>query len=549
MLISLTVSNFALAKSLEIEFGPGLTVITGESGAGKTVLLQALSLILGSRIRREQISVGVDECEVTAEFDIAQVSSVQTFLNNHELRDELAPNRCVIRRTANTSGRSRAWLNGTPCTLAILQNLCRPLFGIHGQFEQHELLEPNTQLTWYDDFGSDPELLQKVADQYQHWRNLEKAYEQEQATVGLTLQHKELLEYQVAELRELDLGATDVHDLNLEFKRSSRSHELKQIVNDSIEHLDNVIRPTLLKLTQSLESTEDEHTALVETIELLKLVNVHLDEIGNQLGIYNDSLEIDPQRLSSIDHRLTQIHDVARKHRVTVNGLFEHVRKLTVKLDQLEDSEARFVQMQTKIQAAEQEFRTSAKLLSQQRKSAKDEFCLTVMKMLAEVKLPDVRFDVAVEPTINSRGLDKVEYLVSTNKDYNPMPLGRIASGGEVSRIALAILIVVAKRSRLPSLILDEADVGVGGTTAAVVGRMLRTVAKHNQVVCVTHAPQVAATGDSHLLVTKEPDSGIKVIPIEKEQRIEEIARMVGGQQVNEQSRQYASSLLAEVTQ
>ena len=545
MLVHLSVRNFALVRSLDLEFTPGLTAITGESGAGKSILLQALSLVLGARARKEQMRPGEQQCEVTAEFDLRQSPASRAFLEDQELVDPENFQNCLVRRIASQDGRSRAWINGTQVNLDFLRTLCRPLIGIHGQFEERELLDPKVQLAWFDDFGTDAKLLAEVNDAYQTWQHAKSELRRTTDSLGSSLAQHDLLRYQVDELDELDLQEHEFEQLNQQRKRSLKSQEIQTGVHESLELLDNQIRDQLASVARTTDSIDDEHPLLSEVIALLEAANIQIDESVRSLQKYSESVVTDENEQASIEQRLDLIHDTARKHHVQAAELFEHARKLRNDLETVNKSKKLIVQLEQNIVESEKNFRALAQRLRKQRKKLKPKFSQAIENALSRVAITDAKFDVDFSTDVDATGIDSVEYCVSTNANYDPMPMGRIASGGELSRIALALLVVIAKRSQLPCLILDEADVGFGGVTADVVGRMLRSLAGKNQVICVTHAPQVAALADSHIHVYKSEGDDINVRALKDDIRVEEIARMVGGRSVDNESRRYARTLLA----
>lgn len=546
MLATLTVRNFTLVRSLNIDFSPGLTVITGESGAGKSILLDALALVLGARVRQDQIAAGSDDCEVIAEFDLAQSPATRKKLEQQGLADSLDPSLCIVRRTATPGGRSRAWLNSTPTTLDSIRDLCASLIGVHGQFEQHELLNREAQLEWFDDFAIKQKQLLEVQRLYEAWQDSTTALRTSSDELGLELSQKELLEYQYAELESLDLEENEFSTLMREFKRHSQAREILAVLADAEQSLNNSVQPLVARISREIQGLDDQESSLNEARELISSTEIQLEEISNSLSRYRDSVDIDESQLETLDQRINLIHDVARKHKVSPSALFEHVTAVRTRLERLKQSESELTRLHQELEAREKQFFKYSEDLSQSRQEHAEAFCSEVLKTLGAIALPDVSFDVSFARAQNSRGIDSLEYLVSTNKGYDVMPLNRVASGGELSRIALAILLVVARKSKLPTLILDEADIGVGGTTADVLGRMLRTLAQNNQVICVTHAPQVAALGDAHLFVTKCNTRGINVESLTGEQRVTEIARMVGGRTVDDRSRSYARALLED---
>ena len=546
MLATLTVRNFTLVRSLDIDFSPGLTVITGESGAGKSILLDALALVLGARVRQEQIAAGSNGCEVIAEFDLTQSPATRQKLEQQGISGSLDPSLCIVRRTATAGGRSRAWLNNTPTTLDSIRDLCASLIGVHGQFEQHELLNREAQLEWFDDFAIKQKQLSEVQQLYQAWQDSKTALRTSSEELGLDLSHKELLEYQYAELVQLELKENEFPTLMRDFKRLSEARQILAVLAEAEQNLNDTVQPLVIRIAREIQGLDDQEQSLNEARALLSSTEIQLDEIRDTLSRYRDSVEIDESQLEILDQRINLIHDVARKHKVSPSDLFELISTISSRLERLKQSESELTRLQEELKEREKKFFEYAEALSRSRQKQADAFCAEVLKTLAAIALPDVSFDVNFARTQNFRGVDSLEYLVSTNKGYDVMPLSRVASGGELSRIALAILLVVARKSKLPTLILDEADIGVGGTTADVIGRMLRSLAQNNQVICVTHAPQVAALGDAHLFVTKCNTQGINVESLTGEQRVAEIARMVGGRSVDDRSRTYARALLQD---
>ncbi|MCY4143022.1 MAG: DNA repair protein RecN [Gammaproteobacteria bacterium] len=545
MLVNLSVRNFALVKNLDISLDPGLTVITGESGAGKTILLQALSLVLGSRARKEQTRPGEQQCEVLAEFDITTAPVALSYLEKNELADSSEPTRCLIRRVARIDGRSRAWINGVQVTNDILRTLSEPLVALHGQFEQTRMVDKGVQLEWFDDFGVDDELRLQVESRFARWRESLSELEKTRARLGVELSEISLIRYQVEELEELKLEEQEFERLNRHFKRASQAHEVRHAIGQSMEILDARIRSDLTSISKLVARIDDEHESLAEAKKLLESAHIQAEECSSYLSTYAESLALDERELEQIEIRLNSIYEMARKHKVAPAQLFEHVDHMQGQLNSLEASQGRLKQLEQTVESCRQEFFVAAENLRAQRKAQAPLFCEQVISTLAQAALADAQFELSFDDAVNAHGIDSIEYLVSTNASYPPMSMGRIASGGELSRIALAILVVVAQRSNLPCLVLDEADIGIGGVTADMVGRMLRSLAADNQVLCVTHAPQVAALGKSHLHVFKTNDQEIRVTRLKDSERIDEIARMVASRAVDDESRSYARTLLA----
>ena len=546
MLVNLSVRNFALVKNLDISLESGLTVITGESGAGKSILLQALSLVLGSRARREQTRPGEQQCEVIAEFDLQASPFALAYLKENDLTDSDEPERCLIRRVARIDGRSRAWVNGIQVTIDTLKNLSEPLVALHGQFEQTQLLDTTVQLAWFDDYGIDDQLRTDVRNRYLEWRKCISNLESTRSSLGAELSQLELLRYQVDELKELEIQDQEFERLTRLHKRASQSQEIQLALQDALEILDSRIQSDLNAISRAISRIDDDgEESLGEAMQLLESARIQAEECSSYLSKYADSLVLDEQELQDAENRLNTIYDVARKHKVTPSELFGLAGDLIAHLQELEASQGRIKQLEQFVEDHRAGFLDVAKQLRHQRKEQALAFCTEVVSTLEQAALPDTQFDLSFSDALNANGIDSIEYRVSTNSNYPPMPMGSIASGGELSRIALAILVVVAERSNLPCLVLDEADVGIGGITADMVGRMLRSLARKNQVLCVTHAPQVAALGKSHMHVYKTEDQEIRVSVLNGDDRVDEIARMVGSKAVDEESRSYARTLLA----
>ncbi|MCY3885041.1 MAG: DNA repair protein RecN [Gammaproteobacteria bacterium] len=545
MLVNLSVRNFALVRELDLSFDTGLTVITGESGAGKSILLEALSLVLGSRARREQTRPGEQQCEVTAEFNIESSAHAASFLAENDLSDPTESSRCLVRRTARVDGRSRAWINGTQVNIDTLRTLCTPLVALHGQFEQTQLVDPGTQLDWFDDFSVDPKLREQVRARYFAWRNALSAFELASSKAGAQFNQLDLLQYQVEELEDLDLKEGEFESLRQTHKRITQSQEIRQLLRESKELLSSGVQSDLSVLTKTLSRIDDSDKSLEQAKQLLESTKIHAEECEMYLNQYSNNLDIDEHDLEKIESRLNSVYDVSRKHRVSPDQLYERAKEVHDQLDELNSAQEQLNVLRDLSEDRRTEYLAKAKMLSEQRVDRVPQFCNEVVQVLEHLALKNVRLEVSFGTAENSSGIDSLEYFVSTNPSYDPMPLGRIASGGEISRIALAILVVVAQRSNLPCLVLDEADVGIGGVTADMVGRMLRTLAQNNQVLCVTHAPQVAALGGTHMHVYKTDSEEIQVVALNDVDRVDEIARMVASRAVDEESRKYARTLIA----
>ena len=544
MLKQLTVRNFALVTALDIEFAPGLTVITGESGAGKSILLSALALVLGERAATANIRPGAASCEVAADFEMNPNGAAWRYLEARELMDAHEPNRCLVRRVV-AGGRSRAFVNGAPVNLGALQALCEPLVDIYGQHEHRSLLERSVQLSLLDDYAAAGAQAAAVRDAHRLWQTRHSELETALGRAQGNSERLDLLRYQADELKALAVQEGEFEALTAQRKRLAAASDIRATVASHAAALDDDLIPRLARGASDLEAIDDSHPALAAAQRQLQAARVEAEEALTELRDYYDAVPEDAAALAEVDERLDLIHDVARKHRVAPASLARHAGEVAAELDALDAGTERLDELQAACRAAETAYDEAAAKLSKARHRAAPAFAKEVGAALEELKLPDATLEVEFTPTRNERGLEAAGYLVRTNPQYPPAALRDIASGGELARIGLAIEAVAAQRSALPCLVLDEADVGVGGATADRLGRMLRRLAEHAQVVCVTHAPQVAALGDTHLRVMKSSGSEVVIDRLNAAERVEELARMLAGRRVTEETRDYARTLLA----
>lgn len=546
MLSNLTVRNFALVAELSISFHAGLTVITGESGAGKSILLDALSLVLGSRASRSQIRPGTSQCEVVAEFDISELDQSKRYLCDHQLLDETDPSRLVVRRIAGIDGRSRAWINSVSVNLGALRQLCAPLVEIHGQFAQQQLLSSSVQLEWLDDFIGDTDLIEKVQRHHESWQQTREAHQSAQESAQQAADRRELLTYQVAELDSLNLQPDEFEQTTRLFKSLSNLEQNKMQVAELYQNLEEQINPLVRRLKSSLTQIRDDNLDLQSTKDYLETVEINLEEAESSLQAYAEYLQNQNTSIDEVSARLDQIHDVARKHKIHPRDLQAHHDALRAELARLVVGKKEVEVLEVQLATQREEFLVAATELSDARRAHIPAFCASVIEVLNTLGMSDVDFQIEIHEEEHARGLERIEFLVSPNSKYAVTSLKETASGGEISRISLAILVIISQASKLPCLILDEADIGIGGTTADTLGRMLRRLGMKTQVVCVTHAPQVAALGQEHLQVYKSLNQDIEISRLDQSTRVEEIARMVGGREVNRKSREYAQTLLSE---
>jgi DNA repair protein RecN (Recombination protein N) len=544
VLKALTVRDFALVPALDIVFAEGLTVITGESGAGKSILLGALGLVLGDRAASDAVRPGAERADITAEFDLAAHADALQQLEAQALTDPDQPGRCLVRRVVGTDGRSRAFVNGTPATLQTVRSLCEGLVDIHGQHENARLTRRDVQLELLDDFGVDAGLRRTCRDAFRAW----KRAEQDAAELGRTLDARkdraELLAYQLEELDQLGLSPGEYATVESTHKRLAQAQTLRETAVRCIDALTEDL--VFGRAVRMLDGLDDDHPRLAAARDTLRSAEQLIADAVHDLRSYDDSLELDPEQLEALDQRLATIHDLARKHRVTPAALTDHVATLRAELDLLSTDRTALEALLDAAARHRKVYQKQAALLSKARRAAAGEFAEAVSQCMNTLGIRGGALTPVFSDTQSETGLETVEFHVTTNPKYPAAPLTRIASGGERARISLAIQVVAAAKSALPCLVLDEADVGVGGTTADVVGRLLRALAEHTQVICVTHAPQVAALGHHHLQVRKDEQQDTRIEELGPERRVDELARMLAGADVTEKSRDYARTLLQE---
>jgi len=544
MLKQLTVQDLALVERLEVTFAPGLTVITGESGAGKSILLAALSLVLGERASSDLLRPGASRLDVSAEFDVSLTPGLRDRLTALELEDLDHPGTCLLRRTMSADGRSKAFVNGVPVTLQVLRELGESLVDIHGQHENVRLARRDVQLTLLDDFATATREREQLTEIWKSWQHLRRTAEQLRTSAEQQADRIELLTYQLQELDGLGLEDTDIGALFDEHRRLAQVDRLLETVAGAENALAELDTPG--RVLSALESLADAQPDLDAARAALRDAEALLNDAGRSLRRYASLLEPDPERFNTLNEQIEVLHGLARKHKVSVQDLPARIRGLSEELAGINADTDALEAAEAKVRILATAFAGSAAALSDKRKAAATQFAMEVTRVLAELGLAKtkMRFDFA--EALGETGVDQVDMLVTTNPKYPPGPLGKIASGGELARINLAIAVTAAERSALPCLVLDEADVGVGGNLADTVGRLLRRLGAHTQVLCVTHAPQVAALGNHHLCVIKTAAEDTTIRVLDRDDRREEIARMLAGAEVSEKTRQYADALLTE---
>lgn len=551
MLCQLSINNFAIVRFLELDFRPGMTSITGETGAGKSIAIDALGLCLGNRADASSIRPGANKTEVSARFSLTDIPLAKRWLedNDLDLDDE-----CILRRTISHDGRSRAYINGNPVPLVQLKLLGQLLVGIHGQHAHHAMLKSEHQLSLLDSYANHRLLLESVSASYQRCKHIEAELQQLITSQQERIARKQLVQYQVEELDEFGLKINEFEEIEQEHKRLANSTELVDNCQASLLLLtddeDSNIASWLNKAVSLADNLQSVDPALSNVCTMLNDALIQVQESSSELQHYLSNLELDPAHFSYLEERLSKAMQLARKHHVSPNQLAEHHQALTAELASLDGDESKLEDIQQQLEASKIAYLANAQKLSQSRSRYAKELDKQVTQSIHELNMPKGKFTIEVNfnpDLLSPNGSDHIEFLVTTNPGQPLQPLAKVASGGELSRIGLGIQVITAKKVATPTLIFDEVDVGISGPTAAVVGRMLRSLGESTQVLCVTHLPQVAGNGHQHLFVNKFNKAGsteTTMTALDREQRIQELARLLGGDTITNNTLANARELL-----
>ncbi|USD38438.1 DNA repair protein RecN [Ferrimonas sp. SCSIO 43195] len=553
MLTQLTVSNFAIVKFLELDFRQGMTTITGETGAGKSIAIDALGLCLGARAEAAMVRPGAGKTEISACFDVRRIDAARRWLADNDLDDN---DECILRRSISSEGRSKAWINGQPVPLAQLKALGQRLITIHGQHAHQGLLQSHTQLSLLDQYAGHQALLHKCSDGYRRWKHLDNELARLQQEQQQRQARQQLLEYQVQELDEFALEPGEFEAIESEHRRLANCTTLMEQSQRAVYLLSEGEEVSAVSLLQQaiaeVETLASDDKALEPGLALLHEGLIQLQEGANELAHYHQSLELDPQRFDELEQRLSKAMTLARKHQVKAGELAQLHQTLAEELQSLSASEQRLDELDGERQLAMDAYLQAAQRLSKSRQRYAKELNKLVTANLRELALPHAKFQIEVQfddGSVSPAGGDRIQFQVSTNPGQPLQPLGKVASGGELSRISLAIQVITAKKVSTPTLIFDEVDVGISGPTAAVVGRMLRTLGDATQVFCVTHLPQVAGNGHNHMFVSKSTKGQVtetQMAALSNDDRLDELARLLGGDSITENTLANARELLME---
>lgn len=547
MLQSLTIRDFVIVDRLDLEFAGGFGALTGETGAGKSILIDALMLALGERAEASVVRRGAARAEVVAEFSCAAEAPIASWLADHGF----ASDGCLLKRVIEANGRSRAWINGSPATLGQLREVAAMLCDIHGQHAHLSLLQREGQRALLDAQAGAETLAREVASLHAAWQACRAARRAAEADAEALTRERELLAWQVKELTALEFDAEAWQDTEREQRRLAHAAgliEASEAVLTALEDEDAGALAPLRQACRRLAECQRYDTGLAEIVELFESALIQLAEAASALRRYRDRLDLDPARLAALDARIEAVTQMARKHRVGVAELPELLARLTARLAALEQA-ADLAALAAREQAAAAAYQAAAQRLSERRHAAAAALAPAVTEAMQTLAMEGGRFEIALTPLAEggAHGLESVEFLVSAHAGQPLQPLAKVASGGELSRIGLALQVIASQARTAETLIFDEVDVGIGGRVAEIVGRRLRELGRSRQVLCVTHLPQVAACADWQWSVRKEMVAGealSRVMALSGEARVEEIARMLGGMAITDTTRRHARELL-----
>ncbi|MCG9583293.1 DNA repair protein RecN [Vibrio tubiashii] len=551
MLAHLSVNNFAIVKSLQLELSKGMTTITGETGAGKSIAIDALGLCLGGRAEASMVRQGEEKTEVSAAFSLENNINATRWLEDNDLLDG---SDCILRRIISKEGRSRAFINGSPVPLSQLKTLGQLLINIHGQHAHHQLMKSEYQMAMLDQYAGHSNQLKSTRNAYQSWRQSDNNLKQLKENSAANLAQKQLLEYQIKELNELSLGEDEYEELEQEHKRLSNSGELASTCQQAIELIYEGEEVNALGILQSanhsLIQLAELDEKLAELPNMLAEAIIQVEEANSELRNYLDNIDVDPARMAYVEERFSKVMSIARKHHVMPDELYQHHQDLLGQIEALDCSDERLEELEQEVENKYQSFLTTSEKLHKSRIRYAKELNKLITASMHELSMEKAQFRIEVsnEGTHPSPlGMDTVCFVVSTNPGQPMQPIAKVASGGELSRISLAIQVITAQKVDTPSLIFDEVDVGISGPTAAVVGKMLRKLGESTQVLCVTHLPQVAGCGHQQLFVAKQTKAGkteTQMHCLDNEQRVSELARLLGGSEITDSTLANAKELL-----
>ena len=556
MLQQLSIQNYATVDTLEIEFKTGMSVISGETGAGKSIMLGGLGLTLGDRADKGIVRTGAKKADICAAFDIANIPAAQKWLRKNDLEEESDSGSCLLRRVVNADGRSKGYINGSPVTMASLKSLGEMLLDIHSQHEHQSLLHRATHQRLLDDFCVSSKHLIAMHSTHKQWQKNAQMIEALSNRSQEDSAQTQLLSYQLTELDELGIAVDEVPKLEAEFKSLNHADETVASVQSALAHCggddEKNATASMHQALTALNELPEKNARVTSIIELLESASIQLDEAVSDLRAFSDEFEANPERLDHVNTRLGLLHAIARKHKVKPNQLEQVIRDLRQQLNLIKNSDAELEKLEATDKQLRVDYLKSADEISKQRKKGSSKLAKQVNEQLKQLGMPHASLEVQLLATEKDKpaasGLEVVEFLVSTNPGQAAKPLIKIASGGELSRISLAIQVITAQTSHIPSLVFDEVDVGIGGGVAKVVGQLLRQLAQRTQILCVTHQAPVAGQGHHHFFVSKFTKAGstlTQITELSETEIVREVARMLGGEDLSDESLAHAEQMVA----
>jgi len=550
MLNHIRIRNFAIIDHLDLDFKNKLTTLTGETGAGKSILLGALGLLLGDRADSDSVRSGSSKAEISAEFDISALPEVNEWLQAKELD---ADGDCLLRRRLSADGRSRAFINGSPTPLQDMRHLGEMLVDIHGQHEHQSLMKSDMQRQLLDDYAQHDKLLNDIKNVFNDWNTKKEKLNELQAACKDKNDRLDLLKYQVSELEDLSLLPGETEKLQHEHQTLANADQLSDTTESTLNSLydadDASIHLQLSQQARKIEEMLSTDDTLSPAFDMLSEAMVQIEETASLLRDYKDNLNSDPERFNEVETRLGVIHDLSRKHHVEPDQLIDLTESLSSELNELDNADENLSKLENDVNKLDKQFKTHAKKLTESRTKTATKLNKQISESMQTLGMSGGRFKIqlSTKEKASASGLDSVEYTVSTNTGQPFKALAKTASGGELARISLAIQMITAQQGRIPTLIFDEVDSGVGGGIAEIVGKHLRVLGENRQVFCITHLPQVASQAHHHMQVYKHSDgkeTRTEIIPLEMEQRVDEISRMLGGLEITQQTIDHAKDML-----
>jgi DNA repair protein RecN (Recombination protein N) len=551
MLLNLSIIDLAVVKSLNLDLEKGMSVLTGETGAGKSILLTALGLALGDRADSGYVRPDAKRAEINLDFDLSDAPLAQQWLEDNDLNDD---QQCFIRRIVNQDGGSKAYINGRPVTLQSLKKLSSLLVEIHGQHAHLTLLDPEQQRHLLDNFANNQSLLNKVLQVFQSWKQTNSELNDLIKASTDQVEREELLRYQLDELQQLDLENYNYPALSEEHNKLAN---LEQILSEGQTQLDILYENEQQSVNQMLSHSLTALTELAlfspelgEISEILNEAQIQVEEASQQLRRYLETQEADPQRLTWLENQIGIIQDISRKHQTSPDLLPDLAINLEQQLNDITHSSERIEELSQHTQQLLNEYKKLSNQLSENRSESGKKLQTNISAMIKELGMPQGDFQVNVtynnDETPKANGNDKIEFLVSANPGLPAKPLAKVASGGELSRISLAIQVTTSTDKTTPTMIFDEVDSGIGGGIAEIVGQKLRNLSNNRQILCVTHLPQVASQAHHHLYVKKDQTetTSSTVSLLDNKERIEEVARMLGGVNITANTLAHAEEML-----